>query len=284
MKEKDSFWYSKINSSQTCLKKYQYQYVLDIAPEGQISSALEFGSAVHLGLEALFEQDDPVLHFETYWDSIKKKPIDWGRYDWQSHRDMGIIMLQRFKRLHYPHLEPILFEKRLYADMDGTKFEGTPDFYGHYKGVLSIVDFKTSSSRYMQHRLDVAQQLMNYAWLVERNGHDFPKQLVYIVFIKGMSRGRANPSIQVLTRELTREMVDATMANMKVLAEELKARREFPKNYGACLNYNSVCQFWDYCHKNKPLPGGKNEHRKKAKRKNTKSTSKKPVCRSRSNS
>lgn len=250
MKEKDpnSFWYSKLSLAQTCLQKYKFRYVDNVPEPGQKSDALEFGSAMHLGLEAMFEGENGQLTFTTYWDAVDRQSTSWGKFTWEEHRLMGEMLLARFERLHFKHFEPIVAEQRMFTKLGKYSFEGTPDMYGKYKGVITIADFKTSGMRYKTEKLDIAEQLRGYAQLVADAGYEMPTQAMYMVFVKSKIKGEVAPSIQVIKQDLTKEQVSVTMENSLEQIKDLATRTTFPKNYGSCLDYNKKCPYWSLCH------------------------------------
>jgi len=63
-------------------------------------------------------------------------------------------------------LEPILLETPLVSE--NFKFGGTPDFYGHYDGKLTLLDFKTSGDVYFENFC----QLAAYERLLKEHGHE----------------------------------------------------------------------------------------------------------------
>jgi len=63
-------------------------------------------------------------------------------------------------------LKPILMETPLVSEQ--YRFGGTPDFYGWYNGVCTLLDFKTSGDVYPEN----FYQLAAYKKLLEEHGHD----------------------------------------------------------------------------------------------------------------
>lgn len=241
-KQPTSFWYSKLDTAASCLYRYKREHIDGIPGDGGLSPYTEFGEVMHLALETMFEGDDASITFRTEWEKRKDLKLEWGRYNWAALKDIGLTCLQKFERLHYPHIKPIMCERRIYGKMGKHDYEGTPDLYGLYRGNSAIMDFKTSSQRYAKEKIVVAKQLGDYARLITQNGLDLPKYRVYFVFVK------YSKSIQVLQAPITEEFLKAVEENNRMMIEDLKTRKEFPRNYASCLAYNSRCPHFTHCH------------------------------------
>ncbi len=242
MKDPNSAWHSKLDIAAQCLYRYKREYIDGIEGDRGFNEYQEFGLAVHAAIEALFEGDDPAVEFKIQWEARKTLPITFTRYKWGDLNRIGQEFIRKFVKLHYPHITPILFEKRIYGNMGEHLYEGTPDLYGWYRGKLAVMDFKTSSQRYAREKLKVAKQLMDYTHLLEQNGHPRPTHVIYFVFIK------ATEGIQVLEDTLDEVFLRSVEENNKQVLDDLKARQTFPKNFRSCLNYNSKCPHWGHCH------------------------------------
>lgn len=241
-KQRDSYWYSKLDVAQQCLYRYKREFIDGVKGAQGYGDALEFGSTVHSALEAMFLGEDAQIEFKVQWEARKQLPIKYGRYKWADLYDIGKTVLAKFEKYHYPHIEPVLLEKRLYGTNSGHKTEGTPDLLGWYKGKMCAIDFKTSGQRYEKERIQVAKQLYDYVDLAIQNGHEKPTHVVYFVFVK-MTKG-----IQVLDAKLDERFLAQVQENNKLLIDDLKERATWPRNYKQCLSYGSRCPHWDHCH------------------------------------
>lgn len=236
--------YSMITAAYTCLRKYKLRFIDEIEPDIPRSSALEFGTCMHAAIQAALEGGDAADVFRIYWDSVKDKDMKYYRQNWDELNDVGQTLLSRFQRLHAKHFEiKYPMEERLYADLYNYPVEGTPDFVGKYKGVDSIVDFKTSSQPYVKEKIVSNEQMHLYAYLALKKYGYAAKQLVYIVFVKNPAR------IQVLTHPLTTQNNVYMLQNIKSMCEELDKRTNWPQNKNSCLMSGRYkCDYWDICY------------------------------------
>lgn len=241
--KKASFSYSELSSALSCNRMYQYLYIDKLQVEEPESLALHFGSALHAGLNAILEGSAGGA-FAAYWDSVAAMEFNKDRHSHESLGEMGQLFLERFYRLHKPHYELIHGEDRLYANSPrGVKLEGTPDALVMYKGKLTLVDFKTSSQRYADGKVESSDQLRLYAYLLQENLNVKIEQIAYVVFIK-----TKEPSIQMQVMELDQEDLKLRIANIETLCLEIAAKNEYPQNFNSCLNYGRKCKFFDKCH------------------------------------
>lgn len=236
--------YSSIDAAQKCLQYYKYVYIDKIKPEEKDSAALHFGTALHMGLEQVLLGNDYHSPFQIYWDTLKDKDLQYGRFDtWDNLAATGPLFLDRFKRLHAKKYEIFSLEKRLYTKLDKFHVEGTPDFVGNYEGVPSVVDFKTSAYPYDRAKGECNEQMYFYAYLAQQALKYEAQQLVYVVFVKGK-----DPRIQVLKYPLTSEKLESMLVNVKAWIQDLSERTEFLKNRRGCLMGTYKCSFWEKCY------------------------------------
>ena len=236
--------YSMISTAYKCHRMYKLQHIDKIREEGPGSSALEFGTAMHTALQASLEGANSLDVFNLYWNLVKDKDVKYFRHNWQMLADMAETFLARFERLHAKHFEierPM--EQRLYGTLNGFKVEGTPDFVGKYKGIPSILDFKTSAIAYTKDRIVCNEQMHMYAHLAKQQLDYKPKQIVYIVFAKDSTR------IQTQVRELKTEEHKGMLDNITKMCEDIKQRTVWPMNRNSCLAKGVYrCSFWDHCY------------------------------------
>lgn len=237
-----NYWYSKLSDSRQCLHKYERKHILKEKEPGELSSDLEFGTAMHLSINDILLGGDGLAIFSLYWESLQGKELAYGRLDWKQLRSCGEVLLSRFKRLHAKHFKPYQMEERLFATLGPHKFEGTPDFLGSYKDVPSVVDFKTAGYRYDKKKLLCDEQMPLYALLAEKHGYQ-AKQIVYVVLIKHPDA----PSIQVIKRDLTSTVLSSTLQNVVATCDDLEGRKSFPRNTSSCIRGTIVCPFFEKC-------------------------------------
>jgi hypothetical protein len=243
----NAFWFSKVQAARKCLRYYKLTQLDGIKQDGPQSADLEFGTAMHLGINGILKADpdiDGVELFNLYWGSVESTPMEFSRLKWADLRACGNTLLERFKRLHAKHFEPFRMEERIFTQVGRHSFEGTPDFVGKYKGIPSVVDFKTSAMRYPKERIVSDDQIPIYAHLAEKDW-DYPTQQgVYVVLIKDPKE----PSIQVLTTALTKDTITYSISNVTEEIDDLAVRTTFPKNPTACMRGTYLCPMFQRCH------------------------------------
>jgi len=237
----EAFWFSKLNDYRTCPKLYEAKHIHGIVPEEKGLDS-EFGSALHYGIAECLSGRDGVEGFQMYWSTVDKR-LRKFKFGPDALEKMGPIFIERFARLHAKHFKPFRIEERIYTKFDQHLVEGTPDFLGEYKGVPSIVDFKTSSAKYAKEKIECEEQLSAYGEMSARELGYTPEQRVYVVFVKDFN----DPSIQILKSELTYVVRSSTLENMKATIEEIKARKQYPMNTLSCVRGSIVCPNFANC-------------------------------------
>lgn len=242
-KQKNSYWYSKIDSYRTCPRKYLLSYVRDIKEPSKPSGDLLFGSAIHIAMEAMLEGDDYVSVFEGYWNWVREQPVEYGRFGWEYLLSSGLTLLRKFHKRLLPRIKVVGMEKRQFGKVDRYKFEGTPDIWGEFDGVPSVMDFKTTGYPYDKDKIMVADQLVGYAHLLDK----YPvKQIIYFPLVK-RTASIQTPLILPLTEDLKREIMD----NTKDWIDKIQSDKLYPKNTGSCIRGPIKCGYFDICWRNK---------------------------------
>lgn len=242
-RSKDGYYYSKLSIANTCLRKYKYQFIDELPIHQEPSPDLEFGTAMHMALYSALNGRDAQVVFKLCWDAQKGKHLKYGRFNHEQLEDIGRTLLDKFVRFQLKHFEPSVMEQRMfYTTPDGIKIEGTADVIGQYKGIPSIVDFKTSAYRYLPSQLTVSDQLYLYAWLADKCLGYKAQQIVYMVFQKSTLQ------IQTIIKPLTRDKLADMVDNILVQCRRLSQETEFPANRLGCLKGQYRCPFWNTCY------------------------------------
>lgn len=246
-RRKSSFWYSKIESYKHCPQKYRYQYLEGVKAGTALSADLAFGTALHGGLEAHFSGSDPEETFSLLWEHAQLQGLAYGRFGWDYLNSIGPQLLRKFIKAYAKDIEPVILEERLFGKFGTYDFEGTPDIIGRFRGVPSVIDFKTSAYRYEQGKILVASQLMDYANLARQNNVDpVPEQIVYFVFVK------QSASIQKpLIRRVSSAELDAAQQRTIEWIDIVKRDKVLPRNTSGCIRGPLVCEYFDKCWRNK---------------------------------
>jgi hypothetical protein len=240
------FNYSSLSAAYQCQQYYKYTYIDGLkTPQ---NGDLAFGSAVHFAVEqSLMNEEDPVADFQVYWENVKKQDLKYGRYKHDDLSNMGEIFVSRFHNKYRKRIEPRLVEQELHTDT----FRGTPDCVGEYEGVMSVIDFKTSSTRYNASRAFLSEQMHLYAHLAKETQGIDVKQLVYVVFLKS----NTSPIIQVVSEEFNAEHAKRLLDNTKLQRDDLLKKEvdntPFSRNLSNCIHGEFKCHFYDKCWKEK---------------------------------
>ena len=242
-KQRDAFWYSKIESYKHCPHKYRMQYVDGISAGVALSADLAFGTAVHGGLEAMLKGSDFLELFDLLWEHAGNQGLEYGRFNWEYLADCGRSLLSKFQKQHLKDIEVVKLEERLFGSMGPHKYEGTPDVIGLYKGVPSVMDFKTSAYRYDPDKIVVASQLFDYAVLARQNGVDpVPVQAVYFVLVK------SSVSVQrPLIYPFEDGLLESCEARTVQWIEIIKQDSSLPRNTSGCIRGPLKCEYFDKC-------------------------------------
>lgn len=228
--------YSGITTYLNCPKKYEFEYVKELKSLNK-SIDLEFGTTIHTAIECAFEGLNPVAVFRNEWLKLENEEMKKGKYSFSSLLEMGERFMSNFEERHLKHLEPLYLEKEFQFDNEGTQFSGTIDFVGHYKGVPSIVDWKTSDKAYDKIKIDSFLQLYIYSLASETCFGFLPEQIVYFVFVKSEA-----PRIQALVKKIDKDLLRFHNKNAIEIVRNID-RGVFYKNYNHC----GFCDFKKEC-------------------------------------
>lgn len=238
---RESWSYSQYSAALKCLRYFKLVYIDKIQSLQPESGDLAFGSSLHSSINSSLTNGDAESVFSIYWDSYKNKGLQYGRFNWSQLKELGLNFISKFERLHRKHYEFEFGETRLYAEYKGVRFEGTPDFYGLYRGKRSLRDFKTSGYNYDKGKSDVALQVSLYTYLCIQNGMKTPETQGYTVFSKGTG------SIQDLTwdfsERLMHEHLDSVVEYLALMDKD-----RYPKNMNSCIMGSLKCSMWEVCH------------------------------------
>lgn len=246
-----SWSYSAFSTALTCMRKFKHVYVDRLTPDYE-SGDLAFGSALHLALNEVLTGGDGEQTFLTYWNTYKGKDLQYGRFKWTELENLGVQFVAKFKKGAGSKFDEIqCSEKRLFGEYKGIKLEGTPDLLAEFEGIMTLVDFKTSSARYEPDKAKVSLQLYLYAYLCITQLKVTPAQIMYLPFLKSTG-GIQNPVIEPFREEdmyaALDEMVEyvRTFEQYDVMDGETVIR-SYPKNFNQCFGYGRKCEFWSRC-------------------------------------
>lgn len=231
-----------------CYKLFKLKH-LDGLKEEINSADLEFGTAIHFVIEHLIVPNDDVgtysyeQLFESVWGSqYVKKDLTYGYLGYDTLYERGLELLRKFNKQHVKDFNPFRVEQRINFKIldDGAEFTGKPDFVGEYKGVPSIVDFKTSARAYPNMRKIMSdEQMAIYTIGVKKVWNYDVRQIVYKVLCKDESS-----RIQTQVLEIDLDWAYKMAYNANTVALDLSNRKDFPMNRYSCQN----CNFFKTCY------------------------------------
>jgi hypothetical protein len=244
------FRYSTIQDFYKCPTYYKHKHVDGIPDPGMDKSAdMRFGSAIHLGIQDLFEGGNGLDVFNMWWSLEEANNLDFTRL---KHGELGKIgqeLIAIFRDEHMRHFEFEHLEKKLVSPLGDHVYSGTIDFVGKYKGVKSVVDWKTSAMPYGRHKIEVNEQLYGYAYLAEKELGFKATQIVYGVAVKDPK----NPRWQIRTEPLSEEAMKDKLDNLQAICNNISSINKFTKNPTQCAvgsGYSvRVCPYYNRCHK-----------------------------------
>jgi hypothetical protein len=245
-----AFWFSKLRTARECLRRYRLEHIDGIKVDNR-SLDMEFGTALNLGLDEILRgEGDGNSVFDLYW-STTSPDLPRFRYDHAALAKMAPIFFEKFIDQYMPHIKPVAIGERYFGKIGKHDFEGEFDLLCEYKGVLTVVDFKTASANYAKEKIVVEEQMPGYAELIRQKTGVLPAQRMFLVFVKDFNA----PKIQKpLISPLTSMSQSDILSNIEATCDDLVSRKSFPKNTESCVRGSIICPHFDRCHK-----GVKNE-------------------------
>jgi len=240
--------HSRLSTFETCKKKFQLRYVLDL-PEDSEGVEAFVGKRVHEILERLYvfvERDQvPSLkkvieryhaNFNEHYDPGSIRIVRTG-LDREFYRDLGVRCIEEFYHRHYPFDadETLGLEKRVLFDLDAAgeyAMQGIIDRVVRARdGAIEIQDYKTGKYVPSQKQLDADRQLALYQIGVAREyGEGEPIRLVWHYLAKN----------QIRTSTRTPEQLESLKREVIGLIDEIRATREYP------AKKNNLCDWCGY--------------------------------------
>lgn len=255
------FRYSSISDFYKCPQLYKLKHIDGLDDGGGKSGDMAFGTCLHLGVQDLFEGGDGITVFKAYWDTFQTKEMEYSRYGWDDLLTLGcqLIAIFRDEHLHKfvvandPDGQPML-ERKFHTNLGGHAFSGTIDFVGTYKGVPSVIDWKTAAYPYDAHKLVVNEQTWGYAYAAQTELGYPVQQVGYGVAVKDPK----NPRWQFRTALVTPESLTKRLDNMIAVCNTISGTTQYTRNPLSCVQGKRLCAFFQNCHGGQGS-GGKEE-------------------------
>ena len=192
------FSYSQIAHYLRCPRSYRYRY-LDGWQEKETRAAMIFGRCFDRALSALFlGQDCGATLFEE-WSAHRDSGLAFRSGEsWDRLLHQGIHLLELFardNRIRVPDPQHQLQVKVQRDVAPGHQFVAYLDAIGELDGVRCVIDWKTTSSRYVEEPhglLSLDPQLLCYSWIT-----GIP-EVAFVVFVR-----KNHPEIQYLRASIS---------------------------------------------------------------------------------
>lgn len=187
-----------LNDFLTCPKMFYDRHILGKI-QAEKSSALEFGTALHLGIRTILDGEDGTAPFLMYWNSLKNTHMQYYEHSWNDLKELAVeSFLSNFKTRHAKKFTDFNQEVPLTMPfMKDHELQGTADFIGLYEGKRTIADWKTSSRAYKKNKIDLNLQMYIYSKMYAYTTDKVPEQIMYKVFNK------KDGSINTIKKDLT---------------------------------------------------------------------------------
>jgi hypothetical protein len=166
-----TYSYTQISHYLTCPRRYRHRY-LDGWQEKDTRAAMLFGRAFEQALAAYFLRQDPAAALFREWSTCQNLGLQFTHGDtWDRMLQQGIQLLDRFcqdDRIHIRQPRRNLQIKFVRPLLDKNDFVAYVDAIGKLDGIGSLLEWKTTSSRYPEEPeglLALDPQLVCYSWI-----------------------------------------------------------------------------------------------------------------------
>lgn len=159
--------HSRVNRYMACPEQFRLYYVEGLRPK-RSPAALEFGTAVHKALAALFtDGEDLVAAFKTEWSHRQDRNIGYGmRNSWEELNRRGQLLMETFVEQELDrvdHVEEVETAFEIRVSNVREPFVGVIDLVAHLDGEKTLIDFKTAGAKYQPFEACLSDQLTAYS-------------------------------------------------------------------------------------------------------------------------
>jgi PD-(D/E)XK nuclease superfamily protein len=179
-----TYSFTQISQYLSCPRRYRHRY-LDGWREKDTRAAMLFGRAFEQALSAYFRREDSAAVLFGAWGLHKNSPLEYSNgTTWDRMLQQGIHLLDRFAqddrvRVRQPRKNlQIKFTRPL---PPGNDFVAYVDAIGRLDGVPCLLEWKTTSSRYLEEPaglLMLDPQLVCYSWITGMS------EVAQVVFVR----------------------------------------------------------------------------------------------------
>jgi hypothetical protein len=238
-----TYSYTQISHYLTCPRRYRHRY-LDGWQEKDTRAAMLFGRAFEQALAAYFLRDDPAAALFREWSACQNLGLHFTHGDtWDRMLQQGIQLLDRFcqdDRIHIHQPRRNLQIKFVRPLLDKNEFVAYVDAIGKLDGTGSLLEWKTTSSRYPEEPeglLALDPQLVCYSWITGIS------EVAQVVFVR-----KRLVEVQYLHTKITDEqrrefsqLVEDTIRRIESAQFLPHSGIRFPQNPCSSCPYIGLC-------------------------------------------
>ena len=220
-----TYSYTQISQYLRCPRSYRYRY-LDGWQEKDTKAALLFGRCFEKALAAYFRREDSTATLFQEWGVFREARLDYAKGDsWDRMAHQGVHLLELFAReerirIHDPRRD--LQVKINRSLPDGSDFVSYIDALGYFGETRSIIDWKTTTSRYPDEStglLALDPQLICYSWITGIS------HVALVVFVR-----KQKPEIQYLQALIGEEQRREFGQLIEMTSSQIQAGRFLPRS------------------------------------------------------
>jgi hypothetical protein len=252
--------YSQLNTFINCPKKYCNRYIkcLKKAEYDITSMDMEFGSAIHKGLEIFYTTKDMKQGVQAFLE-VCPEDLEDQKVKTKEHGCMLLAQYEDYHANNFTDWEILDTEKTQEVKMnDQLTWIVKNDLIVKWRGNIYVVDFKTSTSKnrgqFFKY-FEPNMQVTGYTWACKKlygQCSGFIPMALFMGHRSRMYKGEpagfyANYEHTIINR--TPDQLNDFEFNVMQWVERLNKCKEkniFPKNENACHNYRG-CGFKELC-------------------------------------
>jgi hypothetical protein len=192
------FSYSQISHFLRCPRSYRYRY-LDGWREKETRAGMIFGRCFEKALAAFFLGQDCGATLFQDWSSYRDAALGFKNGEnWDRLYHQGMHLLELFARDNRIRIADPQQKLQIKIERDlprGNQFVAYLDAIGELDGARSLIDWKTTSSRYAEEPVGILSldpQLLCYSWLTDI------AEVAFVVFVR-----KNHPEIQYLRTSIS---------------------------------------------------------------------------------
>jgi len=242
--------HSQIRTYKECPQKYYFAYIEGI--QTPINEKVFLGEMFHAAIEKYLtlkingtplDEDTTVSVFSTAFDAARKeREIKWQTPPRET-KERGQAFLQYFVRHIAPAIKPLMVEKELSIEIPviGVVLKGVIDLV---EEDFSIIDFKTTTSKWSPSKARDSTQMVIYKYLFDRSFGPVQANLKYEVLY---AKNAANVRHQTFSIVPAADAVEKLLQLIGHVVENINGDVFYANENPFCR----YCEFSGLCRKTK---------------------------------